>query len=99
VARQQLSERATGFAERDFFKQKFTVDELKALLGGHSVREVFSEKSPSVKKLGLNPAAMTEDEMLDWIVKEPRLLRRPLLLVDGTLAVQPKPKDMDALLQ
>ena len=59
--------------------------------------EVFSEKSPSVKKLGLDPAAMSEADMLAWIVKEPRLLKRPLLVVNGRLVVQPKPKDLDAL--
>jgi arsenate reductase-like glutaredoxin family protein len=70
---------------------------LKGLLGSRSVREVFSEKSPSVKKLGLDPAAMSEADMLSWIVKEPRLLKRPLLVVNGRLVVQPKPKDLDAL--
>ncbi len=86
------------FDERDFFKQKFTVDELKQLLGDRPVKGVFAAKSPSVKKLGLDPATMTDAEMLEWIVKEPRLLRRPLLVADGQIVVQPKAGDLDALL-
>jgi len=60
---------------------------------------VFAAKSPSVKKLGLDPATLTDAEMLDWILKEPRLLRRPLLVVDGQIVVQPKDRDLDALLR
>ena len=71
-------------------------DDLKALAGG-SVSELFSERSPSVKKLGLDPAAMNDDERLDWMVKEPRLIRRPFLLVDGRLVVQPKTGDLEAI--
>lgn len=97
MTRQALSARAAEVTERDFFKQKFTVDELKALLGGRPARDVFAAKSPSVKKLGLDPATMSDDEMLEWIVKEPRLLRRPILVVDGQLVVQPKERDLEAL--
>ena len=32
------------------------------------------------------------------MVKEPRLIRRPLLLVDGKLVVQPKTAELEALL-
>lgn len=84
------------FDERDFFKQKLTAEEVMSLLQGRPLRDVFSEKSPSVKKLGLIPATMTDAEMLEWILKEPRLLKRPLLEVDGKLLVQPKPADLDA---
>ncbi|MSQ10743.1 MAG: hypothetical protein EXR52_07040 [Dehalococcoidia bacterium] len=88
-----------AFEERDFFKQKFTVDELKQLLGRRPVKDVFAAKSPSVKKLGLDAATMTDAEMLEWIVKEPRLLRRPLLVADGQIVVQPKDRDLDTLLK
>ena len=60
--------------------------------------ELFSARSPSVAKLGLDPAAMTEAQMLEWMVKEPRLIRRPLLLVDGKLVAQPKAAELEALL-
>jgi arsenate reductase-like glutaredoxin family protein len=46
------------------------------------VRNLFAFNSPSFKKLGRDPEAITDDEMLQLILVEPRLLRRPLLLTD-----------------
>ena len=41
---------------------------------------------------------MSEQELLDWMLKEPRLIRRPLVVVDGVLHIQPRPKDVDGIL-
>lgn len=94
--RAELSQR-TEFEERDFFRERFSRDELKALVGGR-VAEVFSVKSPSIKKLGLDPAMLSDDEKLEWMAKEPRLIRRPFLQVDGQLVVQPKVADLGRIL-
>ena len=69
---------------------------MRSLAGGN-VSGLFSERSPSVKKLGIDPAALSDDEKLDWMVKEPRLIRRPFIIVDGTLVVQPKVADLGRL--
>ncbi|MBM3945957.1 MAG: hypothetical protein FJ315_00960 [SAR202 cluster bacterium] len=53
---------------------------MRILLKGR-VAEAFSLKSPSVRKLGLEGNALSEDEKLDWMVKEPRLIRRPIIVV------------------
>lgn len=66
--------------ERDFFQQRFTPAELRALLKGR-VAEAFSWKSPSVKALGLAGKQLSEDEMLASMLKEPRLIRRPIIVV------------------
>jgi arsenate reductase (glutaredoxin) len=70
---------------RDFFKQSFTIEELRALLQSLKLtpREVVATKSPSYKKMGLDKRAVSDDELLTLMVQEPRLLRRPLVVVDG----------------
>jgi arsenate reductase-like glutaredoxin family protein len=70
--------------ERDFFQRRFTREELDNLLGDR-VAEAFSLKSPSVKALGLEGKQLSRDAMLDWMVREPRLIRRPILIVDGRM--------------
>ncbi len=55
-------------------------------------------KSPSVAKLGLDPAAMSEADMIEWMIKEPRLLKRPILVADGKVHIQPRPKDVEGLM-
>lgn len=50
-----------------------------------------------MKKLGIDPSALSDDEKLGWMVKEPRLIRRPFITVDGQLVVQPKAADLQRL--
>lgn len=45
--------------------------------------EVLSKRSTAYRKLGLADKALTEDELLDLMVAEPTLLRRPLVLGPG----------------
>ena len=96
--RAALSSRVSAFHERDFFRDRFTPEELRSLAGNRPLSELFSARSPSIAKLGLDAAAMTEAQMLEWMIKEPRLIRRPLLLVDGKLVVQSKSAELVALL-
>jgi len=94
-----LSQLAPDFAERDFFKDKFTPEEIKALAGNRPVSDIFASRSPSIKKHGLDPATMSDKEMLEWMVKEPRLIKRPLVVVNGQLLVQPNQKRLEELLK
>ena len=82
-----LSQEGIEVEERDFFKAPFSEDELRALLGDVPPSDVFSWRSPSVKKLGLDKDALTDDDLVRLMVEEPRLVRRPLLEVGGRLVV------------
>ena len=85
--------------ERDFFANPFTLDDLKELIGARSASDFFSWRSPSFRKMGLNRDEMTEDRMLNLMVGEPRLIRRPLIqTADGDLIVGADKKAMSALL-
>jgi arsenate reductase (glutaredoxin) len=48
-----------------------------------TAHEVASTKSPSYKKLGLDNRSVSEDELIALMVQEPRLIRRPLIVVNG----------------
>ena len=77
----------------------FTLDELKELIGARSASDFFSWRSPSFRKMGLNRDELTEDQMLDLMVGEPRLIRRPLIqTAAGDLIVGTDKKAMSALL-
>ena len=71
--------------ERDFFKDPLSEEELRALLRGEQVSDVFSWNSPSFKKLGLDKDTLDDDRLIAMMLEEPRLIRRPLVLVDGSL--------------
>lgn len=64
--------------ERDFFKTPFTREEIEELLKGQSASVMFSFRSPSFKALELDQAKLTDDDLINLMLKEPRLIRRPI---------------------
>ncbi len=92
-----LSQDGVALNERDFFKDGFTEQELRALLGDTPVADVFSWRSPSARKLGVDKASTPDDELIRLMVGEPRLIRRPLISVGGRLIVGANKRAMSAL--
>lgn len=67
--------------DRDFFKEPFTREEIKALLQDKSASEMFSFKSPSFKALKLDAAKLSDNDLINLMLKEPRLIRRPIVKI------------------
>jgi arsenate reductase-like glutaredoxin family protein len=44
---------------------------------------MFNFRSPNFKKMGLNKDELDENKMIDLMLQEPRLVRRPVLSVNG----------------
>ncbi len=68
------------------------------MAGDGPVSEIFSWKSPSFKALGISPADLTEDRLVELILKEPRLIRRPLVRIGNQLLVGGNLKDLDRVI-
>jgi arsenate reductase-like glutaredoxin family protein len=43
---------------------------------------MFNQRSPSVKSMGLDPAKLSNDKLIDLMLQEPRLIRRPVVRID-----------------
>lgn len=86
-AREFLLQHGAALTERDFFQQRFTAAELRQIIGDRSVADIFSWKSPSAKALGLKEGAEPPDKLLHLMLEEPRLIRRPLIVIDGELVI------------
>ncbi len=75
--------------ERDYFKEPFTEAELRGLIaevGESGVAAIFASRSPSLKKMGLNPAELSDERKVSLMLEEPRLVRRPIVrLGDGLI--------------
>ncbi|MSQ24225.1 MAG: hypothetical protein EXR58_06720 [Chloroflexi bacterium] len=75
--------------EREFFKDRFTVDQLRQILGDRKPSEIFNWKSVSARKMGLaaqrEKLSGDEDGLLQLMVEEPNLIKRPLIVVGGEL--------------
>lgn len=77
------------YEKREYFRDRFTKDELKALLDGAGleVRDVLSRRSRVYKERNLDEAALSDDELLALMVEEPTLLRRPIVIGEGEVVV------------
>ena len=51
------------------------------LLQGKPATEMFNFRSPSFKKLGLDREKLSDNELIDLMLQEPRLVRRPVVRI------------------
>ncbi|MBN2439385.1 MAG: hypothetical protein JXL20_12385 [Deltaproteobacteria bacterium] len=68
--------------ERDHFKEPFERTEIESLLQGKPASVMFSFKSPSFRALGSKPEALKDRDLVNLMLKEPRLIRRPVVRID-----------------
>jgi Spx/MgsR family transcriptional regulator len=76
-----LDERGVPYERRDYFRDRFTKDELSAVLAsaGLTPRDVLSKRARAYKEL-VGDRDLTDDQLLDLMIQEPTLLRRPLVI-------------------
>ncbi len=92
-------QKSIPFNERDFFKTPFTRAEIEKLLDGKPASDMFSFKSPSFKKLGLAPENLDNDKLLELMLKEPRLVRRPVVRIGRNVYFGADRKKLESLIQ
>lgn len=83
--REFLSQWEIKLSIRDFFVDPFKKEELLKLLGSKSPQEIVATRSPSVKSLGLDLATISNESLIENMIKEPKLLRRPMVVIDGIM--------------
>jgi arsenate reductase-like glutaredoxin family protein len=58
---------------------------------------VLSRRSPAYKELGLGSRTVSKGEAIDLILKDPNLMRRPLVLAKGKAILGYAPEEYDSL--
>jgi arsenate reductase-like glutaredoxin family protein len=67
--------------ERDFFKNPFSRAEIENLLQGKPASDMFNFRSPSFTKGGLERDKLSNNDLIEMMLKEPRLIRRPVVRI------------------
>ena len=67
--------------ERDYFKEPFSEEEIREIAALSGIDQIFARRSPSLKQMGLAGQELSEEEMVALMLKEPKLVRRPLIRV------------------
>lgn len=83
-----LEAEGASYEVREYFKQKVTRSELDNLLDstGLEVADILSTRSTPYKQGNLAEKNLSDDEILNMMTEEPRLIKRPIL-VSGADAV------------
>jgi len=69
--------------ERDYFKKPLTAAELKRIVGTRPIADFISTRTKSYKAMGWDKKPPTKTEAIAAMIKDPTLLKRPIL-IDGT---------------
>jgi arsenate reductase (glutaredoxin) len=78
---QLLKESGTAYTAINYYERPFTKAQLKSLLkkAGLSPRDVLRTKEDIYQELGLAKQQLSDDELLDLMVKHPDLIQRPIV--------------------
>ena len=96
----ELRASGTTFRTRDYFKDRFSRDELKQLLDrvGLASAILLSTRSRVYRERELDAEALDADEVLDLMVEEPTLLRRPIIVNGEKVVVGHNPRKLAELI-
>ena len=59
---------------------------------------MFNHRSPSVKSMGLDPANLDNNKLIDLMLQEPRLVRRPVARIGDKVYFGADSKVLEKLL-
>jgi len=74
-----LRESGVEFDERDYSKEPLTREELEELIGDRPVADFLSSRNETYKKHRMDERPPGRDAAIDHILRNPNLLRRPIL--------------------
>jgi nitrogenase-associated protein len=72
---------------RNLLTEPWQKERLRAFFGGEPVHQWFNYSAPAVKKGVLDPSRISEEQALALMLKDPLLIRRPLMQVGDVRVV------------
>ena len=92
---QLLKDSGTPFTAVNYYEERFTSSQLKALLkkAGLTPREMLRAKEDLYRQLKLAKTTLSDDALIDLMVAHPDLIQRPIV-VKGEKALLARPADL-----
>ncbi|AYC29566.1 Spx/MgsR family RNA polymerase-binding regulatory protein [Paenisporosarcina cavernae] len=98
-AKKWLQQNGVDFQERHLFRETPTQEELYYLLSltTDGVDELLATRSQSFKDLNLDIDELSLSQVVNLMVENPKLLRRPILVSEQRLVVGYQPEQLSTL--
>lgn len=77
------------YVEKNIFQKRLTKDDLVFILNhtDNGFDDIISKRSKIIKESKIDVEDMTFSELIDFIINNPSVLRRPIMVDDGKLQV------------
>ena len=85
-----LEESSQEFEVFEYLKNEFSADDIKTImtqLNISDIREMLRTKEAEYKELDIANEAKTQDEIIELVVKTPKLVERPIIIKDGKAVI------------
>jgi Spx/MgsR family transcriptional regulator len=75
-----LQAKKIGFDEREYGKNPFTDKELREIIGDDPIEVFLNTRTPLYREKNMKQKPPSKDEAIKLMLKDPNLLKRPLLI-------------------
>lgn len=84
----------------EYLKTPPSREELARVLSllGMKPRDLVRKKEAEYKQAGLDNEALSDDEIIELMIRYPRLIERPIVVVDGKAAIGRPPENITRIL-
>lgn len=88
-AKKFLKDNDINFIEKNIFNTLLNPDEIKYLLkrSENGTEDIISKRSKIVQESGINVDELPINELCDFIVKNPSVLKRPIIISENNLQI------------
>ena len=96
--RSWLKERNIEFLEKNIFTTLLNKKEVKYLLSRseNGTDDIISKRSKIIQESNIDLDAMSMDELVDFVINNPSILRRPIILNEDNFQVGYDAEEIDA---
>lgn len=95
-----LRERGAEFESINYYEQRLTAAELRALLKKLRLapRDVLRKDEPIARTLGIDKRDVSDDELIGLMVENPDLIQRPIVVRGDKAVLGRPPENVEKLL-
>ncbi|MEA1917328.1 MAG: arsenate reductase (glutaredoxin) [Campylobacterota bacterium] len=85
-----LDDKGENYETFEYLKNEFSTDDLRQIikmLGISDIREMLRVKEDEYKELNISSSSLSQDEILELVVKHPKLVERPIVIKDAKAVI------------